>query len=191
MGPQKSRGRKKRYDGKVNLKQLDPNKVKLVYENNKERLFAFQANVVRLDINVSIAYLQRLNSKGEVKDYSVYFSTDRQLEPKTIREIYAERFQIELLIRDAKQHTGLTHCQARDLHKLNFHFNTAFSAIGLAKAIDFPKNKQQVFSMANYKTLFHNHLMLNLFFSNFDIELSSKKNKRIYRKLLRVGAIAA
>mgnify|MGYP003439838048 CR=1 FL=1 len=39
-----------------------------------------------------------------------------------IIQYYKSRFQIEFFYRDAKQDTGLNHCQARSENKLNFHF---------------------------------------------------------------------
>lgn len=36
--------------------------------------------------------------------------------------------------RDAKQFTGLSHCQARDNHKLDFAYNASFAAVNVAKS---------------------------------------------------------
>ena len=43
-----------------------------------------------------------------------------KLRPAEILTFYQLRFQIEFLFRDAKQFTGLTHCQARDEAKFPF-----------------------------------------------------------------------
>lgn len=59
------------------------------------------------------------------------------LAPKKIIKYYRLRFQIEFLIRDAKQHAGLEHCQARSEKKPNFHFNMALSSASVAKAAYF------------------------------------------------------
>lgn len=37
--------------------------------------------------------------------------------------------------RDAKQFTGLSHCQARDNHKLDFAYNASFAAVNVAKSL--------------------------------------------------------
>gem|GEM_PF-6450409 len=42
-------------------------------------------------------------------------------------------FQIELLLRDAKQFTGLTQCQAQSEQKLHYHFNASLSEINVAR----------------------------------------------------------
>ena len=43
--------------------------------------------------------------------------------------------QIELVIRDAKQHTGLTHCQARSQEKLDFHLNVFVAAVNVLRLL--------------------------------------------------------
>jgi hypothetical protein len=42
---------------------------------------------------------------------------------------------IELLFRDAKQFTGLTHCQARSEDKLDYHFNASLSGVNVARLL--------------------------------------------------------
>jgi hypothetical protein len=46
-------------------------------------------------------------------------------------------------------------------------------------------------SMANYKTLYNNALMLDLFIIRFSINPNSTKNKKIVNELLEPGRIAA
>jgi hypothetical protein len=78
---------------------------------------------------------------------------------------YRYRFQIEFLYRDAKQHWGLEDCQARSQNKLNFHFNAALTVVNLAKMhwLDTRNSASEPFSIANFKTLFHNMLLLDQF----------------------------
>lgn len=40
---------------------------------------------------------------------------------------YRLRYQHEFLMRDAKQFTGLTDCQARSINKVDYHLNTALT----------------------------------------------------------------
>jgi len=42
----------------------------------------------------------------------------------------------KLSFRDAKQFTGLNHCQARSQKALNFHFNASMTALNLMKLED-------------------------------------------------------
>ncbi len=59
-------------------------------------------------MKVRIVYIE--NKK--TKKYGVLASTDTALKAEDIVQYYRLRFQIEFLIRDAKQHTGLEDCQA-------------------------------------------------------------------------------
>ena len=103
-------------------------------------------------------------------------------------------FQIEFLIRDAKQHAGLEDCQARIENKLYFHFNMALSSVSLGKAVFYlsvPKHKREAFSMISIKLLYHNKLIADTIFSNLDIELSCEKIKSLYHRCLYIGTLAA
>jgi hypothetical protein len=75
----------------------------------------------------------------KTKQYAVLASTDLKQSAQQIISYYQLRFQIEFLFRDAKQFMGLTHCQARDEQKLDFHFNaclTALNIINVQKELD-------------------------------------------------------
>ena len=85
-------------------------------------------------MKVRVVIVQKLKN-NKIDTVNVYFSTDTKMTAKEILEIYYGRFQIEFLYRDAKQHTGLTNCQARSEDKLNFHFNASLTSVSVAKAI--------------------------------------------------------
>lgn len=96
------------------------------------------------------------------------------------------RFQIEFLYRDAKQHLGLNDCQTRSENKLHFHFNTALTAINIAKIehwLSKSKEERGAFSMSDIKTVNNNMLQLQLFFNKFGINPHSAKNKRKVNEL--------
>ena len=65
--------------------------------------------------------------------YRLLFSTDTTQAPKDVIDIYHTRLQIGFGLRDAKQFTGLENSQARSGNKLNFYFNSALSAVNIAK----------------------------------------------------------
>jgi hypothetical protein len=115
------------------------------------------------------------------------------MKAKEIVRFYRSRFQIEFLYRDAKQHCGLTSSQARSENKLNFHFNAALTAVNLAKIdwINSKRNDELSFSMADYKTMFYNQLLLNQFIRRFAINPNTKKNKLISQELIQWGKMAA
>jgi hypothetical protein len=112
---------------------------------------------------------------------------------------YGLRFQIEFLIRDAKQHAGLEDCQARDEQKLNTHFNIAMTVVSVAKVayhlpagkagLSKPKKQRSAFSMADIKMLYMNRLITNRIFSNLALELNCRKIKRIYNQCLNFGRL--
>jgi len=106
---------------------------------------------------------------------------------------YQSRFQIEFLYRDAKQFTGLTHCQARSENKLDFHFNASLIAVNLAKYdwLSQKNNMNKPFSMSDYKTLYNNALMLERFMYMFAVNPNTAKNQKIVKELLDYGKIAA
>jgi hypothetical protein len=124
------------------------------------------------------------------------FSTDISIDPKDILTFYKARFQVEFIFRDAKQFTGLSDSQARDLTKLDFHFNACLLALNLAKLqawrIHQSSHPQQpfVFSMASYKRLALNHHLLERFISLLDLEPTIIKSHPNFHKLCSYGAIA-
>lgn len=129
--------------------------------------------------------------EGKTKPYAVYCSTDLELDPIEVFEMFKERFQIEFLIRDAKQFTGLEHCQARSKEKIQMQVNLGFSAIGLAKAIAYPKGKPIRFYMAKWKNHFHNRMMMNFFFQYFDLNPNEEKIIPIINRFTSIGNITA
>ena len=142
------------------------------------------------NINFSIAVFYK-NWNGAAR--KLYFSIDLKMDGIQIVSYYRSRFQIEFLYRDAKQHCGLEDCQARSKNKLNFHFNAALTAVNLANLrwLDTRKSNAQAFSMADFKTLCHNKLLLDQFVSVFAIYPNSAKNQQKIKELSSFGLIAA
>ena len=110
--------------------------------------------------------------------------------PKIVR-YYRSRFQIEFAYRDANQHYGLTHCQARSENKLHFHFNAALTAVNWVKTEWLQGNPRanQSFSMQSHKTMYENVLKSNIFIRKFGINPNTKKNKQIIKRLRNYGWI--
>jgi len=121
------------------------------------------------------------------------YSTDTKQAPIDVIDIYHTHFQIEFGFRDAKQFTGLENSQARSGNKLNFHFNAALTKVNIAKIMQLsnPQTRENSFSMATYKILFHNTLMLSRFFRLFAINPNSIKNRQHVNELLYFGTMAA
>lgn len=189
-GPQKGgKGRPKIYDGKINCKKIDKSRFDLCYQDDEICIYSAAVNSVSLKRNIRIAYVER--AAGNT--YAILFSTDLELNGYLIYKYYKARFQTEFLFRDAKQHTGLNHCQARSENKLHFHFNTSLTSVSLAKAMYRlnPGNEDGHFSMYNVKSLYFNKLFLDTFIANSGIDRSCKKIADTYDELLNFGKIAA
>jgi len=125
------------------------------------------------------------------------FSTNINLDASDILCFYKSHFQIEFIFRDAKQFTGLSDCQARDLTKLDFDFNASLMALNLAKLDAWQTylanhpDKPFVFSMASYKRLAFNRHLLDRFISLLDLDLTSIKSHPNFHKLCSYGSISA
>ena len=175
MGEQKPRGRKRKYDDKVDL--TDVSRMTLVSELEPELyLYTVEVWVVSMKRKVRLAYIRDCR-KDERVGLALLFSTDINLEASEILCFYKSRFQIEFIFRDAKQFTGLSDCQARDLTKLDFHFNASLMTLNLAKFdawqthLAAHSHKTFVFSMASYKRLAFNRHLLDRFISLLDLAI--------------------
>ena len=110
------RGRLQKFTGKVDVNNLDLNvfsedytaEGKLVYEMYTAVVWA-----VSLAREVRVVVVDYLDSDKKRQARKVFFSTDTSMSARDIFDIYRTRFQLEFVFRDAKQFTGLTHCQAK------------------------------------------------------------------------------
>jgi len=193
-GEQKSRGRKRKYDVKVDLTDLS--RMTLVAEiEPKIYLYTVEVWVVSMKRKVRLAYIQDCRNPERLGG-ALLFSTDINLDALEILCFYKARFQIEFIFRDAKQFTGLADCQARDLTKLDFHFNASLMVLNLAKFdawqthLSTHPDKPFVFSMASYKRLAFNRHLLKRFISLLDLDLTSIKLHPNFHKLCSYGSIS-
>ena len=190
-GKQKTgRGRKRKHAGKVNWKKLQMDKWTKMFSNRKEACYTAVLYCVTLKMNVRIVYI--LNR--ETGNHGIFLSTNSNMDAKKIVTYYRMRFQIEFLIRDAKQCSGLEDCQARDKKKLNFHFNLALTNVSIAKAqyyLPIPKKERGAFSLQDIKRIQHNTLLADFIFSNLELDLNCKKIKQLYTQCANFGRMAA
>jgi len=183
-GPQKKKGARRKYGGKVKFDDLS----RLEYLGEVEsdmHLYTVLVNSVRLKGNVRLVYV--LNTRNKKKPrYALLFCTDTELEAETIYRYYRARFQIEFIFRDSKQFTGLGDCQARCQESLHFHFNASFTALNLAK-VDaqqtFGLDSDTPFSMATQKIVYFNQHLLGCFISILALDPTLIKNTPGYQKL--------
>ena len=148
---------------------------------------------VALKREVRVVIVDCLDDKKKTQERKVFFSTDTSLTAEQIINVYRTRFQIEFQFRDAKQHLGLFHCQARTEEALDFHFNASFAALNIAKA--FAQQFNYKFSVSDVKILLHNAMMIERFISTFgivpNVKIIHRDKNTIFKELLFYGIKAA
>jgi hypothetical protein len=192
--PTGKRGRTKTVGDKVDVNNIDTKYFsEITSDRDAERSYSAIVKSTALKCCVRVVIVQKLKHE-KVDDAKIYFSTDTQMTGEEILKIYRTRFQIEFLYRDAKQHTGLTNCQARSKEKMHFHLNMSLTAVSVAKAAHWfssNKDKRKAFSIANIKTMNYNALLLQRFLSMFDVRTNLPKNRPKIKELLYIGKINA
>jgi len=190
--PTGKKGAPKKFNGRVDPKNPDFNYFTVDLCNEEIMIYSavVHSKAFKRDIKLAIAVFFKDDKEIARK---LYFSTDLKQAGEIIVRNYRSRFQIEFLYRDAKQFTGLTSCQAQSQNKLDSHFNAALTAINLAKQdwLSSKTDSPKPFSMANYKTLYNNTLILDRFMCMFAINPHTAKNQKIVNELLDYGKIAA
>lgn len=162
--PKGKKGPKTKYEGKVFWKQLDLRKwqsIGLDYKYPHLHIYTLVLNSPYFKRDFRIVLLKNLRTNK----YVLLACTDLNLDARVIVKYYQLRFKIEFLFRDAKQFTGLNHCQARDEAALNFHFNMSLSAINifqLAMKKDSTINSMNSFVRKSYNTRFVNQIFSQL-----------------------------
>ncbi len=182
-GEQKATGRPRLYGDKMIIG--DAGRLDFVDEKDGVKVYSAIVNCVRPKRNIRLVYLLRKNS------YALLFSTDTALDAMTLYRYYQARFQIELLFCDAKQFTGLTHCQARSESALHSHFNACFTALNLIKWFDRQASPQRrPISIASWKVKFFNALFIERLSCNLAIDLNVIKSSPAYAVLCNFGVLA-
>ncbi len=184
-------GRPKSYDGKVEFKDLS----RFIYEGEIDKdLHIYTQTLWHVGLKRKLRVLFLLNSSKSKSRYILLFSTDLSLSGAELLSLYKLRFQIEFLFRDAKQFTGLTHCQARNAKSLSFHFNSSLSAVNIAK-LDLltqhydrqPQAAEFVFSLRNYTQRLFSLSLLSRLLSNLDLDPSCLKVQSAFNNALAFG----
>lgn len=191
QGPKKQgKGRPKAYEGKVDTKHIDKRRIKCCYGDENVRVYSAVLYAVQLKRKVLVAFVYY---KGK-NTPEIIVSTDTEMDALQMCRYYGLRFQVEFLIRDAKQYTGLEDCQARSKQKLHMHFNLALTAVSLAKVVywlPLPEEQRGSFSMADIKIQHMNQLITNRIFTNLELNLSDGKIKQLYHQCLNFGRLRA
>ncbi|MEM6320030.1 MAG: transposase [Bacteroidota bacterium] len=124
--------------------------------------------------------------------YVLLASTNPFQNALEIIQFYSLRFQIEFLFRDAKQFTGLTHCQARSEEKLDFHFNMSLAAINLYQT-QMKLNGLNNTSMNCFVRKAYNTKLVNLLFDQLNSKAELNQffdiNQPDIQKIINLGQV--
>ena len=198
-GPQKPRGRKRLYSDAVDFYAIDsPPKHTDGFEwvaTVDDNIEVYRAWVYAPAFKRAIQVVYLLKTTATSSSYALLFCTDSTLPATDVYRYYKARFQIEFIFRDSKQFLGLTHCQARDAQKLDFHINSVLLTLNLLKVQWFqnrkPEHLNQPFSVANYKRRAFNEYLLQNFIQRSGLEQTYNKCQDQYLQCLQIGLIAA
>ena len=173
-------GRKRQYDGKIDYYELYRWTHVCDLKPHLE-VYTIIANSPKFGVNLKIVML--LNN--ETDKHILLACTDLKLDALKVIDYYRLRFQIEFLFRDAKQFTGLNHCQARSKEKLHFHFNLSLAAINMAnlKMIQNPT----IISMNTFKRLAYNTRFVSFLFKQLSPLARVDINSPIVQQAIQLG----
>lgn len=190
-------GRPKTYDGKVawqDLRRFDQVDLASLAAEVAPGVALYTSELYHATLKrwlrVVVIVWQTADGK---RRHVILATTDLACTPADVLRLYQARFQIEFLFRDAKQHAGLTECQARNRAALEFHFNAALATVSAARAAAASQTDDEpfVFSLATQKQIaFNEHLMAEIS-AKFGYDLSCWKIHPAYEELRTYGALAA
>jgi hypothetical protein len=192
QGEYSGSGRSKKYDGKINFENDLPRFQYITsYEKNIE-IYSAIAYSVSLKREIRVVIIR--SSDSAVSTRAILFSTDKSLDALTLLSYYKARFQIEFLFRDAKQYTGLTHCQSRRSEAIDNQVNASLTALNLLKIEDRDKKQtvgKTIISIASWKRRKSNQHLLSRVFERLGVNLKSIKVCNVYEELSDYGLIAS
>ena len=186
------RGRPQKFAGKVDINNLDMNIFSEDYTAEDKLVYGMYTAVVwavSLAREVRVVIVDYLDSNKKRQTRKDFFSTDTSMSARDIFDIYRTRFQLEFVFRDAKQFTGLTHCQARNKEALSFAFNASLTSVNLARA--FARQQGMELSVGSAKTLLHNAAMVDRFIAMSGKSPNMRLNNTDFKELLFYGVRAA
>ena len=185
------RGRPQKFTGKVDVNNLDMNVFSEDYTAEGKLVYKMYTAVVwavSLGCEVRVVLVDYEDAEKKRQTRKVFFSTDTSMSARDIFDIYRTRFQLEFVFRDAKQFTGLTHCQARNKEALSFAFNASLTSVNLARA--FARQQGMVLSVGSTKTLLHNAAMVDRFIAMSGKSPNMRLNNTDFKELLFYGVRA-
>ena len=117
------------------------------------------------------------------EDHVVLCSTDTTQPAEQIARYYRLRYQIEFVIRDAKQHAGLTHCQARSQEKIDFHLNASLATVGLLRLLTHQAGQ----SLHTYRREAYNRMLIDRLLSKLGLQAEFDRSDPRLQEVVRTG----
>jgi hypothetical protein len=180
----KRKGRKQTYAGKVDFYDLHPWNYICNLEAHIE-VYSAIVNSPKFKTDLQVVIL--LNTKTD--KHILLACTDLELDALKIIDYYRLRFKIEFLFRDAKQFTGLTHCQARSKEKIHFHFNLSLAAINMANYQ--MEINPTIMSMNTFKRLAYNTRFADFLFKQLSPIAEVDINSPLVQQAIQLGRMWA
>jgi len=185
------RGNFRKYDEKLNFKKLADELKKFEYHgqmSDKPQIEIYSKVMYGIQFKLALKIVIMVDTR--TKKYVVLCSTDTTQDAMKVIQFYSLRFQIEFIFRDAKQFTGLTHCQSRKDVRLDFHFNLSLTALNVARF------EMRLYNTANslndYVRKHYNLYIINELLANLDLPADFDINKYPnIKNIVNIGIMAA
>jgi len=188
-GPRKTGpGAPKLYDGKINFdctEQIEHRfeEVGRLPDRTHVEIWTAVANSPHFKRNLRIVFLRNRKTGRTL----LLCSTDTEQEAEEVVRYYRLRYQIEFVIRDAKQHTGLTQCQARSQEKIDFHLNISVAGVNLLRLMA----GKAGCSLRTYRRLAYNRFLTGRLFSELGLSGEWSLSDREVQPVLETGQMAS
>lgn len=183
-----SGGRPRRYAGKVRFADFDGLASRFSEEGclpdlPHVRIYTAVVNSehFKRDLRVVVLHNERED------EYAVLCSSDTEQSAEEVVLFYRLRYQIEFVIRDAKQFTGLTHCQGRSEAKLDFHLNMSLAAVNVARLVC----QRASLSLSSYVREAYNGFLVGRLLSELSLEAEFGISHPSVTRVIQTGRIAA
>jgi hypothetical protein len=185
-------GRPREYDGKINWEAVRSDlceqlarfdEVAPPEDQRQIRVLTTVANSPRLERNLRIVVLL---GPGE-RIQAILCSTDTEQPAEEILRYYRLRYQIEFLIRDAKQHAGLTHGQARSQAKIHFHLNLSMATVNVLRWLAVKAGC----SPRTYRRVAYNRLIIDRLLSALGLGAEYEVKDPRIEQVAQTGRLAA
>jgi hypothetical protein len=185
--PKDGPGRPKQYDGKIDWddsaelsRRFD--EVGRLPDQPEVRVLTTVANSPHFRRDLRVVLLIGPDGKQVILT-----STDTAQHAEEVARYYRLRYQIEFVIRDAKQHTGLSHCQARSQEKLDFHLNMSIAAVNMLRLL----SQKAECSLRTYRREAYNRLLIRQLFSKLGLSAEYDRTDPRVQSVVHTGRMAA